>query len=65
MVQLLSSPWVALLAGMGFDLITIAPLILSHFGFFFVFGCREAFLIGFSVFLSLVVQHLVVILFFL
>ena len=28
---------------MGFDFIMIVPLLLSHYGFFFVFGCRVFF----------------------
>ena len=36
---------------MGFDFIVIAPLLPSHCGFFFLFGCRVSFLVGSSVFL--------------
>ena len=46
---------------MGFDFIVIAPLLLSHFGFSFVFGCGVSFLVSSSVFLSMIVQQLVVI----
>ena len=46
---------------MGFDFIVIVPLLLSHCSFSFVFGCRVSFLVGSSVFLSMVVQQLVVI----
>ena len=59
---------------MGFDFITIAPLLQSHSGFFFVFGCRVSFGVGSSGvfvlfcffvlggFLAMVVHQLVVIL---
>ena len=50
---------------MGFDFVTIAPLLPSHCGFFFVFGCRITFLVGSSIFLLMVVQQLVLILVFL
>ena len=46
---------------MGFDFIVIAPLLLSHYGFSFVFGCGVSFLVSSSVFLSMIVQQLVVI----
>ena len=46
---------------MGFDLTVIAPLLLSHCGFSFVFGCGVSFLVSSSVFLSMIVQQLVVI----
>ena len=46
---------------MGFDFIVIAPLIPSHCGFSFVFGCGVSFLVSSSVFLSMIVQQLVVI----
>ena len=49
---------------MGFDFIVIAPLLLSHCGFSFVFGCGVSFLVSSSVFLSMIVQQLVVILVF-
>ena len=65
MVQLLSSLWVTHPVGMRFDLITIAPLLLSRCGFFFVFGCRVSFLVDSNIFLWMVVQQLVVILMFL
>ena len=45
---------------MGFDFIVIAPLLPSHSGFSFVFGCGVSFLVSSSVFLSVVVQQLVV-----
>ena len=51
-------------AVMGFDLIVIAPLLRSHCGFSFVFGCGVSFLVSSSVFLSMIVQQLVVILVF-
>ena len=47
---------------MGFDFIVIAPLLLSHCGFSFVFGCGVSFLVSSSVFLSMIFQQLVVIL---
>ena len=46
---------------MGFDFIVIAPLIPSHCGFSFVFGFGVSFLVSSSVFLSMIVQQLVVI----
>ena len=46
---------------MGFDFIVIVPLLLSHCGFSFVFGCEVSFLGISSVFLSMIVQQLVVI----
>ena len=46
---------------MRFDFIVIAPLLLSCCGFFFVFGCGVSFLVISSVFLSMIVQQLVVI----
>ena len=49
---------------MGFDFTVIVPLLLSHCGFFFVFGCGVSFLVSSSVFLSMSVQQLVVILVF-
>ena len=50
---------------MWFDCIMNAPLLPSHCGFFFVFGCR-IFLFGrFQSFLSMLFQQLVVILLFL
>ena len=49
---------------MGFDFIVIAPLLPSHSGFSFVFGCGVSFLVSYSVFLSMIVQQLVVILVF-
>ena len=42
----------------------IAPLVPSHCGFSFVFGCGVSFLVSSSVFLSMIVQQLVVILVF-
>ena len=47
---------------MGFDFIVIAPLLPSHCGFPFVFGCGVSFLMSSSVFLLMIVQQLVVIL---
>ena len=47
---------------MGFDFIVTAPLLLSHCGFSFVFGCGVSFMVSSSVFLSMIVQQLVVIL---
>ena len=49
---------------MGFDFTVIAPLLPSHCGFSFVFGCGISFLVPSSVFLSMIVQQLVVILLF-
>ena len=46
---------------MGFDLIVIAPLLLSHCSFSFVFGSGVSFLVSSSVFLLMIVQQLVVI----
>ena len=46
---------------MGFDFIVIAPLLPSHCGFSFVFGCGVSFLVSSSVFLSMIVQQLAVI----
>ena len=45
---------------MGFDFIVIAPLLPSHFGFSFFFGCGVSFLVSASVFISMIVQQLVV-----
>ena len=47
---------------MGFDLIVIAPLLVSHCGFSFVFVCGVSFLVSSNVFLLMIVQQLVVIL---
>ena len=47
---------------MEFDFIIIVPLLPSHCGFSFVFIHRVLFLVGSSIFLLMVVQHLVVIL---
>ena len=47
---------------MGFDFIVIPPLLPSHWGFSFVFGCGVSFLVSSSVFLLMIVQQLVVIL---
>ena len=47
---------------MAFDFIVIAPLLASHYDFSFVFGCGVSFLVNSSVFLSMIVQQLVVIL---
>ena len=49
---------------MGFDFTVIVPLLPSHCGFSFVFGCGVSFLVSYSVFLSMIVQQLVVILVF-
>ena len=49
---------------MGFDFTVIAPLLPSHCGFSSVFGCGVSFLVSSSVFLSMIVQQLVVILVF-
>ena len=49
---------------MGFDFTVIAPLLQSHRGFSFVFGCGVSFLASSSVFLSMTVHQLVVILVF-
>ena len=46
---------------MGLDFIVIAALLPSHCGFSFVFGCGVPFLVSSSVFLSMIVQQLVVI----
>ena len=46
---------------MGFDIIVIGLLLLYHCGFSFVFGCGVSFLVSSSVFLSMIVQQLVVI----
>ena len=46
---------------MGFDFTVIAPLLPSHSGFSFVFGCGVSFLVSCSVFLSMIVQRLAVI----
>ena len=47
---------------MGFDFIVIAPLLLSHCVFSFIFGCGVSFLVSSSVFLLMIVQQLLVIL---
>ena len=49
---------------MGFDFTVTVPFLLSHCGFSFVFGCGVSFLVSSSVFLSMIVQQLVVILVF-
>ena len=46
---------------MGFDFIVIVPFLPSHCGFSFVFGNGVSFLVSSSVFLSMIVQQLVVI----
>ena len=56
-----SSLWVTHPAVMGFHFIVIAPLVPSHCGFSFVFGCGVSFLVSSSVFLSMIVQQLVAI----
>ena len=45
-----SSLWVVHPVGIGFDYIMKASLLLSHCGFFFVFGYRISFLVGSSLF---------------
>ena len=47
---------------MGFDFTVIAPLLLSHCGFSFVFGRGVSFLVSSSVFLLMIAKQLVVIL---
>ena len=47
---------------MGFDFIVIVPLLPSPCGFSFVFECGVSILVSSSVFLSMIVQQLVVIL---
>ena len=49
---------------MGFDFTVIAPLLPSHYGFSFVFVCGVSFLVSSSVFLSIIVQQVAVILVF-
>ena len=49
---------------MGFDFTLIASLLPSLCDFSFVFGCGVSFLVSSSVFLSMIVQQLVVILVF-
>ena len=49
---------------MGFDFSVIEPLLPSHCGFSFVFGCGVSFLVSSSFFLLMIVQQLVVILVF-
>ena len=49
---------------MGFDFIVIVPLLPSHCGFSFVFGCGVSFLVVSSVFLLMIAQQLIVILVF-
>ena len=46
---------------MGFDFTVIAPLVPSHCGFSFVFGCGVSILLSSIVFLSMIVQQLVVV----
>ena len=46
---------------MGFDFIVIAPLLPSHCGFSFVFGCGVSFLVSSGVFLMMIVEQLAVI----
>ena len=48
MLLLFSSLWATHLVGMGFDFIMILPLLPSHCGFFFVFGCEISFFGGFQ-----------------
>ena len=47
---------------MGFDFLVTVPLLPSYCGFSFVFAHGESFLVSSSVFLSMIVQQLVVIL---
>ena len=47
---------------MGFDFIVIVALLSSSCGFSFVFGCGVSVLVSSRVFLSMIVQQLVVIL---
>ena len=61
LVLLFSSLWVTHLAGMGFDFIVIASLLLSCCSFFFVFGRGVCFFVGSSV-LLIVVQQVIAIL---
>ena len=61
LVLLFSSLWVTHLAVLGFDFIVIAPILPSHCGFSSVFGCGVSFLMSSSIFLSMIVQQLVVI----
>ena len=49
---------------MGFDFTVIAPILPSHCGFSFVFGCGVSFLVSSNVFVSVIFQQLVVILVF-
>ena len=49
---------------MGFDFIVIVALLLSHCGFFFVFGCGVSFLVNSSVFLFLFLINLFIYLFY-
>ena len=48
---------------MGSDFIVIVPLLLSHCGFSFVFGCGVSFFVSSSVFLSMIVQLVVILVF--
>ena len=57
--RVIFSLWVTHPAGMGFDYIVKVPLLPSHCGSFFIFGCRISFMVGSRVFLSIVVQQLV------
>ena len=45
-VLLFSNLWVTHLKGMWFDFSKIVPLLPSHYGFFFVFGCGVSFCCG-------------------
>ena len=49
---------------MGVAFTVIVPLLPSHCGLSFVFGCGVSFLVSSSIFLSMIVQQLVVILVF-
>ena len=61
LVLLFSGLWVTHLVGMGFDFIVIAPLLLSHCGFFVIL-CGTSFSVGSSSLLLMVVQQLVAVL---
>ena len=45
---------------MGFDFTVIVPLLPSHCDFSFVFGCGVSFLVSSNVFLSMIVQLVVI-----
>ena len=62
MTLLFSGLWVTRLSGMGFDYMTIVPLLLLHCGFFFVSLMWNIFFGMVQSFLPMMVQQLVVIL---